>query len=171
MKIFGTMIKKAEPFFDVIRKIILFFTYVSGGAVFVMIAVTAVDVVLRIFNVGITGAYDIVRIAGLTAITCALPYVTAVKGHIAIEFFYQNFSRTGRILLDTGFRIITIILFCVLIYRNYLYSLSLYSSGQVMMTLKIPVFWMPLMIGFSLMLVCITVFYHLIHPGKEMIKP
>ena len=168
---FQTAKKKAEPFFDIIRKIILFFTYVSGFAVFVMIGVTAADVILRVFKIGITGAYDIVRIAGVIAITCSLPYVTAVKGHIAIEFFYQNFSRAGRIFLDSAFRIITLLLFGILIYRFFLYSSSLFSSGQVMPTLKIPVFWIPLMIGASFILVCLTVFYHLIHPGKEMIKP
>ena len=171
MNFSGIMIKKTERFFNIVRKIILFFTYLSGASVFLMIVVTAADVFLRIFSIGITGAYDIVRIAGVIAITCALPYVTAVKGHIAIEFFYHNFSRAGRIILDSLFRIITLVLFSIIIYRNFLYSLSLYSSGQVMPTLRIPVFWIPLMIGLSFILVCLTVFYHLIHPGKEMIKP
>lgn len=169
--IFSSSLKKGERFFSFARKIILMLAYVSGVSVFAMIVVTVLDVGLRIFGIGITGAYDIVRIAGLIAITCALPYVTAVKGHIAIEFFYHNFSILGRIILDSLFRIITLVLFSVLIYRNVLYAINMYSSGQVMMTLKIPVFWMPLMIGFSLVFVCIAVFYHLLHPGKEMIKP
>ena len=160
-----------EAFFNKIRSIILFFTYISGAAVFVMILVTTADVVLRIFNIGIAGAYDIVRIAGVTSIAFALPYVTAVKGHVAIEFFYHNFSLAGRIILDSLFRIITLSLFGILIYRNILYSFTLFKSAQVMPTLKIPVFWIPVIIAVSLTLVCITVFYHLIHPGKEMIKP
>lgn len=149
----------------------MFFTYISGGAVFVMILVTTADVLLRIFNIGITGAYDIVRIAGVTSIAFALPYVTAVKGHVAIEFFYHYFSFIGRIILDSLFRLITLSLFGILIYRNILYSITLFKSAQVMPTLKIPVFWIPIIIAVSFTLVCITVFYHLIHPGKEMIKP
>jgi len=162
--------RKAEPFFDVLRKIVHAFAFLSGAAVFAMIAVTAADVLLRIFKVGIPGAYDLVRIAGVVAITCSLPYVTAVKGHIAIEFFYQNFSRGGRIFLDTAFRLLILVLFAVLVQRNVLYSFSLYSSGEVMPTLRIPIFWIPLMIGFSFILVWLIVLYHILHPGKEMIK-
>ena len=131
--------RKTEPFFDVLRKLVHGFAFLAGAAVFAMIAVTVADVLLRLFKISIPGAYDLVRIAAVVAISCALPYVTAVKGHIAIEFFYQNFSRAGRIFLDTAFRLLILVLFAVLVQRNILYSLSLFSSGEVMPTLHIPI--------------------------------
>ncbi len=157
--------------FSRIRKLILLFAVISGVSVMVMIGVTVADVVLRIFNIGIIGAYDIVRVAGVVAIACGLPYVTAVKGHIAIEFFYQNLNRAGRIAVDTLFRLSSLTLFGLLVYKNIDYGLSLYSSGEVTPTLQIPVFWIPLLIAFNLVLVLLTIFYHLVKPGKEMIKP
>lgn len=169
--IYHSFTEKLEPFFNIVKKIIYLFAFISGAAVFVMIGITVADVTLRIFGFGITGAYDVVRIAGAVAISFALPYVTAVKGHIAIEFFYHSFSKTGRVILDSSFRIVTIVLLVLLVQRNFLYFLSLRASGQVMPTLGVPVFWIPLLIGLSFILVCITVFYHLLHPGKEMIKP
>lgn len=160
-----------ESAFLPIRQVVRLFALLAGIAVLVMIGVTVIDVVARIFNIGIVGAYDIVQIAGVIAIGCGLPYVTAVKGHIAIEFFYQNLNRIGRIAVDTLFRLAALTLFGFLVYKSIDYGLSLYASGEVMPTLQIPVFWIPLLIGINLMLVSLVILYHLLHPGKEMIKP
>lgn len=160
-----------DPLFSAVRRVIILFAFFAGAAVFVMIGVTVLDVGLRFFRSGIVGAYDIVRMAGAVAVSCALPYVTAVKGHIAIEFFYQKFGRRGRMILDSFFRIVALCLFGFLVYRNFLYGLILMASGQVMPTLKVPVFWIPFVIGVNFALVCAITVYHLLHPGKEMIKP
>lgn len=160
-----------ETLFSYTRKVILFFAIAAGVAVLVMMGVTVADVVLRAFNIGIVGAYDIVRVAGVVAIACGLPYVTAVKGHIAIEFFYQNLNRAGRIIVDTVFRLAALLLFGFLVYKSIDYGISLYASGEVMPTLRIPVFWIPFLISFNLLLVFVAIFYHLLKPGKEMVKP
>ena len=167
----GTPRGLLEGFFEAVRKVILACAFISGAAILVMIGVTVLDVALRLFKVGIVGAYDIVRIAGVTAIACALPYVTAVKGHIAIEFFYQSFSRIGRVVLDSTFRVVALALFGFLVIRNIRYGLTLRAAGLLMPTLHVPVFWMPFLISFNALLICIVVAYHLLHPGQEMIKP
>lgn len=162
---------RLEPLFGAVRKVILALAIVAGAAILVMMGVTVLDIALRLFKTGIVGAYDVVRICGVVAIACALPYLTAVKGHIAIEFFYQGFSRIGRVILDSVFRVVALALFGFLVYRNIHYGLSLRAAGVLMPTLKVPVFWMPLLISFNALLICIVVAYHLLHPGEEMIKP
>ncbi len=164
-------IDRLEPAFGVLRSIIRVFALIAGGAIFVMIAVTVIDIILRIFDSGVVGAYDVVRICGVISISCGLPYITAVKGHIAIEFFYQRFSRIGRIVLDTMFRLIAVALFCFIFYKNIDYGISLRESGELMPTLLIPVFWIPFLISLNSVLVVLTILYHMLHPGKEMIKP
>lgn len=159
-----------EAFYSGIRRTIVFLALIAGLAILVMIGVTVTDVILRIFGTGITGAYDIVRIMGVIAISFSLPYVTAIKGHIAIEFFYHRFSRTGRIILDSSFRTISVLVFLLLAWRNILYGLLLLHSNQVMQTLAIPVFWIPWMISLSCVLMILTILYHLFHPGKELVK-
>lgn len=163
--------KQRQPFFTGLRFLVRVLAIGAGAAILVMIGVTVTDIILRIFKSGIKGAYDIVRIAGVISVSCALPYLTAVKGHIAIEFLYRRFSRPGRIILDTLLRVITLGLLGFLVYFSIDYGLSFLESGQVMPTLKIPMFWIPFLIGFNCLLMLFTVFYHLIHPGKEMIKP
>ena len=136
-----------------------------------MMAVTVVDVILRIFDMGITGAYDLVRACGVIAVAFALPYVTAVKGHIAIEFFYHKCDRKGRILLDIIFRLSSIIIFGGLTLYTFRYGLSLYSSGEVFPNLGLPVFWIPFVISLNSLLMMFVFVYHLYRPGKEYIKP
>lgn len=165
------IVTSLDPFFSVVRSVILVLAMVSGIAIFVMIGTTVIDVILRIFGTGIVGAYDVVRICGVISIACGLPYITAVKGHIAIEFFYQRFSRRGRVLLDALFRLVALALFGFLVYRNIEYGLSLRETGELMPTLGVPVFWIPFLVSFDSLLVVIVVTYHLLHPGKEMIKP
>lgn len=160
-----------DPFFSAARRLILGLALVSGAAVLVMIGVTTADVILRIFGAGLYGAYDIIRMSGAVSAACALPYLTAVKGHIAIEFFYQKFSRRGRFILDTVFRLLTLGVFGFLIVRSVIYSGELRASGQVMQTLPVPIFWIPLLIGLMFGLVLIVTAFHILHPGKEMIRP
>ncbi|MBN1836446.1 MAG: TRAP transporter small permease [Spirochaetales bacterium] len=167
----GKTARRLEPVFEVVRKLILALAIVAGAAILVMTGVTVLDILLRLFKTGIVGAYDIVRICGVIAIACALPYLTAVKGHIAIEYFYQRFSRPGRVVLDSVFRVVALALFGFLVYRNIHYGLSLRAAGTLMPTLRVPVFWLPLVISFNSLLICIVVAYHLVHPGEEMIKP
>ena len=158
-----------ELLFRGARKLILFFALLAGAAVLGMMAITVADVGLRLFKVGIVGAYDIVRICGVVAIACGLPYITAVKGHIAIEFLYRSFSSRGRLALDLSFRLVALALFGFLVYQNIRYSLSLHAAGELMPTLRMPVFWIPLLIAFNAALVFVVILHHLLHPGREMI--
>lgn len=160
-----------QPLYRMFRRLIITLAIISGLAVLGMIAVTATDIVLRIFNRAIPGAYDLVRILAVIAITCSIPYVSAIKGHIAIEFFYHRFNRRGRLVLDTAFRLVSLILFSLLAVRFIGYGRMLRATGQVMPTLPVPVFWMPWLISFSSFLVFLVILYHLFHPGKEFIKP
>src|SRR6056297_2827449 len=80
-------------------------------SIMAMMLITCTDVVLRIFNHPIKGAYDLVLISIVITITCALPYTTAVKGHVAIEFLFQRLSRLGKILMDTAIRLVSMALF------------------------------------------------------------
>ena len=165
----GALRRYLELFFGAVRRLIVFFALLAGAAVLGMMGITVADVVLRVFKVGIVGAYDIVRVCGVVAISCALPYITAVKGHIAIEFLYRSFSTRGRFVLDLGFRLVALVLFAFLVYQNIRYGLSLYASGELMPTLRMPVFWIPGLIAFNALLVFIVILYHLLHPGQEMI--
>jgi TRAP-type C4-dicarboxylate transport system permease small subunit len=157
--------------YSLIRKFIKAFAIIAGAAVLLMMGITVIDVLLRLFGTGITGAYDLVRACGAVAVACALPYLTAVKGHIAIEFFYHKCSRIGRLILDSLLRISALAIFGVLTVKVYRHGLTLMASGEVFPNLGLPVFWIPMLVSLNFVLMMIVFLYHLTHPGKEFIKP
>ncbi len=158
-------------FFGVTGRIIKAFAYIAGGAIILMMLITVIDVLLRLFNIGLTGAYDLVRACGVIGVACALPYLTAVKGHIAIEFFYHKCGKKGRIVLDTVFRLSSLALFGLLAFYTFRNGISLFKAGEVFANLGLPVFWIPILISINCILMMVVFVYHLVHPGKEYIKP
>ena len=147
--------------------------FVSGAAIFVMIGTVCADVMLRLpwINRPFIGAYDIVRIAGAVTLAAALPYTTAVKGHVAIEYFFHKLNRTPRIIVDSVMRLLSMGLFAFLGWRSILYGLELHRTNQVSQTLKLPIFWLPMVIGFCCFVVVLVITHHLVYPKREMIKP
>jgi TRAP-type C4-dicarboxylate transport system permease small subunit len=144
---------------------------VAGASLLVMVLVTTADVVLRGFRHSFTGAYDLVRIAGAITIAAALPYTTAIKGHVAIEYFFHKLGRRGRVAVDTLLRLVVMALFSLLTWGCLDYGHALRIRGEVSMTLQLPVFWVPYVLAFSCVLVVLITFYHLVRPGREMIQP
>jgi len=156
-----------------LRLIVHILVVMAGLGVLTMMAVTCIDVILRLpwINRSLLGAYDIVKITGALTLAATLPYTTAVKGHVAIEYFFHKFNRRGRIVVDTIIRLMGMTLFAFLSWRSVIYGLDLYRIGQVSQTLQLPVFWIPYVIGFCCAIVVLVIGHNLIHPGKEMIKP
>lgn len=144
---------------------------VAGAGTLTVIAVTCVDVVLRKFGHPVPGALDLVTIAGTITMACALPYTTAVKGHVAIEFLYHKLGRRGRMVMDTFLRLLIITFFLAMAWQCFQHGLRLKAKAQVTPTLHIPEFWVAYVIAGACVAVVLITIHHLIHPGKEMIKP
>ncbi|MDT8391009.1 MAG: TRAP transporter small permease [Lentisphaeria bacterium] len=144
----------------------------SGACVVAMTGVTTVDVIARsCFNHPVTGAYDIVKLLSAAALFAALPYTTAVKGHVAVEYFFHKLGRRPRIVVDCFNRVLTTSLCLVLSYFSFAYGTALRDSGEVTLTLQIPLWPAAFAAGISLFLVACVMVYHLSHPGQELIHP
>jgi TRAP-type C4-dicarboxylate transport system permease small subunit len=155
----------------VVRILVLALAVLAGFGILGMMTVTCADVTLRMVNRPITGALDIVTILSALTIACALPYTTAVKGHVAIEYFFLKLSRRGRIVVDTLARLAGMTLFAVLASESVKYGQSLKAAGEVSTTLRMPIFWVLYVIAFSCAVTVLVILHNLLHPGKEMIKP
>ncbi|MCP4642177.1 MAG: TRAP transporter small permease [bacterium] len=165
-------LQRADRFSSsVLRVTVLGFAGASGLAVLTMIGVTCVDVVMRMLGTALTGSFDIVRIACAIAIACALPYTTAVKGHVAIEYFFHKLKRRGRIVVDTVSRLLVAGLFGMLAWQCVVYGNSQWRSGEVFLTLQLRVFWLAYVVGLCCAVTVLVIVSNLLHPGREMIKP
>ena len=156
-----------------LRLVVYVLVVVSGLGVLTIMGVTCADVILRLkwINRPFVGAYDIVKIAGALSLAAALPYTTAVKGHVAIEYFFHKLNRGGRFIFDTVIRLLGMALFAFLAWRSVLYGLAFHRNEQVSLTLQLPIFWVPWVMAFCCAVVFLVIAHNLVHPGREMIKP
>ena len=160
-----------ELYHQALRALVKGLAYVACGALMVMVVVTSIEVVLRIFRLSMTGAYDIVKIAAMLTIAAALPYTTAIKGHVAIEYFFHKLGRRGRVVVDALMRGSAMALFSLLAWGCVDYGTSLRAKGEVSMTLQLPIFWLPYMLAAACVLVVLIKIFHLTHPGKSLLQP
>ena len=154
-----------------LRALVQALAYVAGVGLMLMVLITTADVILRKCNLSVTGAYDLVKIAAVITAAAALPYTTAIKGHVAIEYFFHKLGRRGRIVVDALMRFGGMALFGVLAWGFVDYGNSLREKGEVSTTLQLPIFWVPYVLAVSCGLVVLIKVYHVTHPGKPMIKP
>lgn len=154
----------------VLKATVLVLAVVAGAGIVTMMLVTCLDVILRIFRSPLIGAYDIVKIAGTITIAAALPYTTAVKGHVAIEYFFLKLPPKSRMAVNSLTHLLSMILFTCLTWQSINYGMSLKQNGQVTSTLQLPVYWVLYILAFSCAVVVLVISYHLLRPGKEMIE-
>ena len=144
---------------------------VGGLAVAGLILVTVADVVGRQFGFPVKGAYDLVRVLGAIAMGCALPLTKAVKGHIAIEYFFQKMGHRGRAATDTVMRLVLLALFALLAWQFILQGTTFLDSGETTATLHMPMFWVPWLVALACLATAGVTLWHLLHPGRSMIRP
>jgi len=154
-----------------LRSLVRLTASVAGAGLLTMMTVTCVDVVTRKLGHPLPGAYDLVKLAAAVTMACALPYTTAVKGHVAVEYFYHKLGRRGRVVADTLIRLPIMAMFSLFAWQLVSYGAKLRASGEVSMTLQLPVFWVPLVMAFCCAQVVLVTSWHLLHPGKTLIKP
>ncbi len=135
-----------------------------------MMVVICGDVLLRVSGHPVKGAYDIVRVAGALTIACSLPLTTAMKGHVAIEYFFQKLNRRWRVVVDSVMRVMMIGAFLVAAYECVGYGTRFLKNGQVTDTIELPIFWVPWLMAVSFGVTALVVVFHLVYPGREMVK-
>jgi TRAP-type C4-dicarboxylate transport system permease small subunit len=121
---------------------------ISMIAVFAMMAITVVDVILRLLRLSIPGTYDIVGLLGAMVIAFSLAYTSVEKGHIAVEFLVQKLPERARAITDTLTGLSSTLFFFIATWRCTLYALDFLKSGEVSMTIKMPIY--PFVLGTAL---------------------
>lgn len=162
--------KPLGPFWSSVVGLGRAMTVISCAGLVAMIALICGDVVLRLAGHPVKGAYDLVRVAGALTIACSLPLTTALKGHVAIEYFFQKLNRTGRIVVDSLMRLLAIAAFALAAFECVGYGLRFLRNGEVTGTIELPVFWVPWVMAAAFGVTALVVVFHLVYPGREMVK-
>lgn len=143
---------------------------VAGMSLAALAAVTCADVLLRAVGAPLKGTFDLVRALGALTISCAVSLTTAVKGHVAVEYFFNKLARGGRVVVDSLMRLLMIGMFGFAAKQCVVYGIRFLRSGEVTATLALPVFWVPWVIAAACALSAVVVSYHLLFPGRELVR-
>jgi TRAP-type C4-dicarboxylate transport system permease small subunit len=162
--------KPLGPFWRAVVWLGVGMTAISGLGLAAMTVVTCLDVALRVCGIPVKGAYDIVRVAGAVTIACALPATTAMKGHVAIEYFFQRLNRRWRLAVDSAMRLLMIGGFLLATVESVGYGVRFLKNGQVTDTIELPIFWVPWLMAVSFGVTALVVVFHLVYPGRELVR-
>lgn len=159
-----------HPSVKVLAALIKISANIAGLGILAIIAITCLDVILRRLGSSVPGAYDLVRLAGGVTIAASLPLTTAVKGHVAIEYFFHRLAKKGRIIVDSLMRLLQLSGFIIASWAFAIKGINLFKEGEVTPTLQIPVFWLSWLVALMSLITAVITLYHLIRPGKELLK-
>jgi TRAP-type C4-dicarboxylate transport system permease small subunit len=157
-------------FWRAVVVLIRLMTVVSCAAVVCMIFITCFDIVLRLCRISVNGAYDIIKICGAISVACAMPLTTAMKGHVAIEYFFHKLNRRYRIIVDSIMRLGMMVGFSITAWACFDYGAAFLKNREVTDTIEIPVFWVPWLMAFAFTVTVLVVLFHLIFPGRELVR-
>ncbi len=129
------------------------FNWLAAGAILVMMLLTCADVVLRLFRHPIPGAYELVGLMGTVGVSFALAYTTAKKGHIMVEFLTNRMPKKVQSIVAAASEFFSAILFGIIAWQSALYTLDLKRTGEVSLTIEIPIY--PF--AFSITIGCLLV--------------
>ena len=115
--------------------------------VFIMLLVS-LEVILRIFRISITGAYDLIGLCSTLTISFSLGYTTLQKGHISVDFLVKRFSFSKQRRIKFVNSCIALALFGILTWQSFLYAIQLKKAGEVSATLQINIY--PFILGLTL---------------------
>lgn len=154
-----------------LRRLVLGLAFVAGAGTVSMMLVTCADIIARAFGHPLKGSYDLACLLSLITLSCALPYTTAVKGHVAVEYFFNKLPPTARLVVDSIMRVMVVGLFGLLCVQGVKYGLSLRASGEVWLTLGWPKYWASFIVAFACAVSALVVVEHLVRPRKVFMSP
>lgn len=102
------------------------------------------------------GDYEIISFLGAVVIGFSLPYTSAVKGHVFVDFLVEKLSVRGKAAMEVATRIISIALFLWIAWNFVAMSLDLIKSKEVTPVFRLPFY--PISLGLALcsLVQCVT---------------
>ena len=126
------------PFIALFKRIAGYMNTLAGIVLFLMMMLTVVDVVLRMFGTALLGTYELVAVAGAIVVGFAVPNTSMDRGHVCVDFLVEGWSPVIRNTVFVFTRILGICLFGLLSFYLLRKGIHLYKTGEVSLTLHIP---------------------------------
>jgi TRAP-type transport system small permease protein len=115
--------------------------YVGALALFIMMGLTAADVIGRyLFNRPITGVFEVTEYLVLILIFSFIGYTQSEKGHVAVDLLLVKFPRRIRTLIEIGNHFVCLLLMGLITWMGGQKALELKEVGEASPNLQIPAY-------------------------------
>jgi TRAP-type transport system small permease protein len=172
--IFGGYIMKYFRLFEQIsHKVSRFLSWVASVSLFLMMFLTACDVVGRyIFNYPILGTQDMVELALVICVFGAMGHVTLARGHIRADMMNPLLSKRNNAILGAGSFILSLMFAPLLAWQTSLKAIeNLQNLKIVTSTIPVPVGPFFAFAALGLWLLCFEMLFDIIKYIREAKDP
>ena len=131
------MIRKIDRW---VKKTAAAFNILGAIAILAMMGLICTDVILRMFRMPIPGTYEVVGLLGALFVSFSLAQTSLEKGHIAVDFLMSKLPINVQFIVYCINELVSSILFSLITWQMVVYAGRLKQSGEVSMTLQIPIY-------------------------------
>jgi len=136
---------------------------IAGGVALLALTLLAtVNVALRIFQVPVSGTYEVVSFLGAIVTAGALGYTQKRKDHIVVDILSDKFPAKVKRVLDRVSYALILAFFTVVSWQTFVYGKRLLRTGELSETLKIAYYPFVFLVSIAFAVLALTIFLDLI---------
>jgi len=148
-----------ERFSELLRRVMM----VAGGvALLVLTLLATMNVALRIFQVPVSGTYEVVSFLGAIVTAGALGYTQKRKDHIVVDILSDKFPAPVKRILDRVSNVLILVFFVVVSWQTFVYGKRLMLTRELSETLKIAYYPFVFLVSIGFAVLALTIFLDLI---------
>jgi len=145
-----------QAFFTLLTKVSKILSHIAGLALTFMMFLTVADVLGRATGHPIQGTYEIIGLCLAVVVGFGMPKVSLDKAHVFMEFIVDRFGATGRKVMNTLTRTLSLAIFLLIGYNLLTQGIEFRASGEVSSILRIPFFPVPFAEGICCFVLCLV---------------
>ena len=136
---------------------------IAGGVSLLALTLLAtMNVALRIFQVPVSGTYEVVSFLGAIVTAGALGYTQKRKDHIVVDILSEKFPAPVKRALDRISYILILVFFSIVSWQTFVYAKRLMLTGELSETLKIAYYPFVFLVGIGFAVLSLTSFLDLV---------
>ncbi len=135
---------------------------ISAVVLTFLFSVTVLDIIMRAIGKPLVGVYELVSLSGAIVIVFALPLSSWDNGHVFMDFVVDRLPEGAKHVMEIITRVMVILLFIVLGVALFVLSEEFRTSGELLLTLKWPVYPIIYLIGAMCFLQAVVVFFDIV---------
>ncbi len=135
---------------------------ISAAALTFLLFITVLDVALRAVWKPIVGVYELVSLSGAVVIAFVLPLTSWEKGHVYMDLLVDHVSAGAQRLLYVITRVLVVLFFLTLGIALLVLADEFRTAGELLLTLKIPVYPMTSVMSGICFLQTVVVFFDIL---------